>query len=233
MHFHRLPIPADANHAAAKHLASWLTAPTTRTVMVAAGNTPLALYQLIADRRLSLGHLHVFALDEYVGVPLEEPRNCANLLRHTVAEAWGIPPSQFHTVSSLEADAESSVRVHESLIAARGGLHVVILGLGQNGHLGFNEPGSDADSTGRLIELDPISTEANRTWFAGKYAPHLGVTAGLRTVLAARHAMILAYGPHKRAAVKAMSEGPIGSDCPASFLRLHPDAHAFLDREAA
>lgn len=233
MHVHLCSHAAEANRAAADLLATWLTAPTTRTVMVAAGNTPLELYRILAERHLSLGHLQVFALDEYVGVPLEEPRNCANLLRWSVGDAWGIPSHQFHTVSSLESDAVASIHNHEQRIADVGGLDVVILGLGQNGHLGFNEPGSAAESTGRLLDLDPISTEANRTWFGGKYAPHQGVTVGLRTILAARHAMILAYGPHKCAAVSAMTEGPIHAACPASFLRLHPDVHAFLDPEAA
>jgi glucosamine-6-phosphate deaminase len=232
MNVHLSPSPQDANRAAADQLAVWLTAPTTRTVMVAAGNTPLELYRILAERRLPLTHLHVFALDEYVGVPLEEPRNCANLMRRHVAEAWGIPSAQFHTVSSLATEAESGIHAHEALIEQRGGLDVVILGLGQNGHLGFNEPGSAENSTGRLLDLDPISTEANRTWFAGKYAPCQGVTVGLRTILAARHALLLAFGAHKRTAVQAMTKGPVGTACPASFLRHHPDAHIFLDAPA-
>lgn len=233
MELHLGTTPAEANAAAEERLVRWLTDPATRTVMVAAGNSPLELYRRVADRRLRLDHLQVFALDEYVGVPLDEPRNCANLLRDAVGAAWGIPPRQFHAVSSLAADAEASIRTHEARIRDAGGLDLVVLGLGQNGHLGFNEPGSAADSPGRVLELDPISTEANRTWFAGAYAPHQGVTVGLRTVLAARHAMILAFGPHKQRAVEAMVRGPVGPGCPASFLRDHPDAHAFLDAEAA
>lgn len=221
--------PSNANLAAADLLLRWLTLPDTRTVMVAAGNTPLELYRLVADRRPRLAHLEVFALDEYVGVPPGEPRNCANLLRACVAESWGIAPDRFHTVASTPADALSSVQALESRIARAGGLDVIVLGLGQNGHLGFNEPGSTRDSTGRVLDLDPASVEANRTWFHGRYAPSQGATVGLRTILAARRAMILAYGPHKRAAVHAMLHGPIGPDCPASFLRDHPEVHAFLD----
>src|SRR6185295_11563307 len=104
---------SEANAAAADCLASWLTHPDTRNVMIAGGNTPLEVYRLVAERRLELAHLHVFVLDEYVGVPLTEPRTCANLLRRCVAEAWGIPTTQFFTVSSLEADALASVRQHE------------------------------------------------------------------------------------------------------------------------
>jgi len=232
MKIHVEPTAAEANEAAADLLCTWLTSPGTHTVMVAAGNTPLDLYKRVACRGVSLSHLQVFALDEYVGVPIDEPRNCANLLRRHVAEAWGIPSSQYHTVSSLASEALASIRAHEARIQAAGGLDVIILGLGQNGHLGFNEPGSAPDSVGRLLDLDSISTEANRKWFQGDYAPHQGVTVGLRTILAARRSMILAFGVHKRLAVRALCHGPVSPQCPASFLRQHPNAHAFLDADA-
>jgi len=222
-----------ANGSATNLLATWLTQPGVRNVMVAGGNTPLEVYRLIAERRLNLSHLNVFALDEYVGVPLAEPRNCANLLRRSVAEAWGVPAAQFFAVSSLESDALDSVRHHEQRIAKLGGLDVIVLGLGQNGHLGFNEPGSAENSEGRLVQLDPISIEANRKWFGSDYAPSLGVTVGLKTILGARQILIMAYGSNKVDAVKAMKEGPRTAQCPASFLQGHPDVHVFLDQAAA
>jgi glucosamine-6-phosphate deaminase len=222
-----------ANAAAADCLAGWLVSPATRNVMVAAGNTPLEVYRRVAARRLNLSHLNVFALDEYVGVPLDEPRNCGHLLRRSVAQAWGIPPDQFHVVSSLEQDALASVTAHEKGIETSGGLDVIVLGLGQNGHLGFNEPGSLEDSTARVLALEPISIEANRTWFGGDYAPSKGATVGLKTILAARRIMIVAYGSHKTAAVKAMIEGPRGAHCPASFLQGRPEVRVFLDEVAA
>ena len=227
------PTAEAANTAATDCLARWLTTPGTRNVMVAAGNTPTELYRRIGERGLKLSHLNVFALDEYVGVPLEEPRNCANLMRRCVQQACGIPSAQFHTVSSLEADALASVQEHERKITKAGGLDVIILGLGQNGHLGFNEPGSAEDSTGRLLGLETISIEANRKWFGGDYAPSNGVTVGLKTIFAARHVLIMAYGSHKTAAVQAMVNGVRGPQCPASFLQGHPDTHAFLDAAAA
>jgi len=222
-----------ANVSATECLAGWLAHPAVRNVMVAGGNTPLELYRRIAERRLKLPHLNVFALDEYVGVPLSEPRNCANLLCCSVADAWGVPASQFFTLSSLECDALDSVRSHEQRIMKSGGLDVIVLGLGQNGHLGFNEPGSAEDSSGRLMPLDPISIEANRKWFGGDYSPSLGVTVGLKTILRTRHILIMAYGSNKVAAVKAMVEGPRTAQCPASFLQGHPDANVFLDAAAA
>ena len=233
MNLRIFPTVEKANAAAADCLARWLTSPGTRNLMVAGGNTPLDLYQAIADLRLSLGHLNIFALDEYVGVPLEEPRNCANLLRQHVAEAWRIPAEQFFPVSSLAPTALASGRTQERLLEEKGGLDVIILGLGQNGHLGFNEPGSSPDSTARVLDLDAISIAANRKWFAGKFAPHQGVTVGLKTIIAARRALILAYGDHKAPAVKAMVEGPVSDCCPASFLQMHPETHLYLDQAAA
>ena len=225
--------PDGANVAATDCLANWLATPAICRVMVAAGNTPLELYRRVGERGLKLSHLSVFALDEYVGVPLDEPRSCANLMRRCVQEAWGIPPARFHAVSSLEAHVLASVQEHEHRIEEAGGLDVIILGLGQNGHLGFNEPGSPEDSAGRLLNLESVSIEANRQWFGGDYAPAQGVTVGLKTILKARHVLIMAYGAHKTAAVQAMMEGPRGSQCPASLLQGHPDVRVFLDEAAA
>lgn len=227
------PTADAANRAAADLLASWLVEPGVHNVMLAAGNTPLPLYQLIADRKLALTHLNLFALDEYVGVPRDEPRNCANLIRRTAVTPWGVPASHYFTVSSEEPSALPSVLAHERRIQAAGGLDVVILGLGQNGHLGFNEPGSAEDSDARVLELDAISIEANRLWFGGDYAPARGVTVGMKTLLAARRILLLAYGSHKTAAVDSMVQGPRTPKCPASLLQGHPSVDIFLDHASA
>lgn len=227
------PDAGSANSAAADLFAGWLALPGVRNVMLAAGNTPLELYRLIGERRLALGHLNIFALDEYVGVPREEPRNCANLIRRTAVEPWGVPAAQYFSVSSLEAEALSSVQAHEQRVIEAGGLDVLILGLGQNGHLGFNEPGSAEDSTARVLDLAPVSIEANRKWFSGDYAPARGVTVGMKTILSARRVLIMAYGAHKTAAVRAMVEGSRTSACPASLLQGHPEVTLVLDESAA
>ena len=224
---------AGANQVAAELLAGCLKEKSIRNFMPAAGNTPLELYRLVGEKRLDLSHLNVFILDEYVGVPKTEPRNCTNLLRRGVQQAWGIPDEKFHAISSEENDALATVLKHEEKIERAGGLDVVVLGLGQNGHLGFNEPGSALDSTARVLPLEKISVDANRKWFEGKYAPDKGVTVGLKTILRAKRVLIMAYGPHKREAVRAMVNGPRGPHCPASFLQGHSAVHLFLDESAA
>ena len=107
------------------------------------------------------------------------------------------------------------------------------MGLGKNAHIGFNEPGSAADSIGRMLQLTPTSIDANREWFGGDYAPDKGATTGMKTLLEAKTILLLAFGAAKAAAVYAMMKGPQTPDCPASFLQSHPDTHVFLDAAAA
>jgi glucosamine-6-phosphate deaminase len=227
------PSAEAANASAAEQLARWLGEPGVENVMLAAGNTPLDLYRRLGERKLTLRHLRIFALDEYVGVPPEEPRNCANLIRRTAVHPWGVESGRYFTVSSQEANALASVQAHERRIDELGGLDVLVLGLGQNGHLGFNEPGSAESSGARVLDLDPISIEANRKWFNGDYAPDKGATVGIRTILAARRILIMAYGSHKTQAVQAMVDGPRHERCPASWLQGHPATHLFVDEIAA
>ena len=140
MKLHVSPTATDATMAAADWLTPRLQSPETWNV-VAGGNTPLALYQEISRSQPQLSHLNVFALDEYVGVPKEEPRNCANLSRRNMIEPRGNPEAQYHQVRSLKAEAGRSIRQHEMTIRLAGGLDVLVLGLGKNAHIGFNEPG--------------------------------------------------------------------------------------------
>lgn len=225
--------PTEATAATVDWLANQVEDPATRNVMVAGGNTPLALYAAVAEKRPKVSHLNIFALDEYVGVPLDEPRNCANLLRRTVVEAWNTNANRYFPLSSLESGAHRSILEHEDRIQSLGGLDLVILGLGKNGHIGFNEPGSVSDSPGRLLPLDETSLEANRQWFGGDYAPCLGVTTGMKTLLAARTVLILAFGSLKSGAVAAMLEGPPDPACPASLLQIHDNVRYVLDETAA
>lgn len=224
---------AAATRAAADDLSATLSLPNTRTLMVAGGNTPIDLYREIAGRGLPLRHLNVFVLDEYVGVPDFDPRTCTNLLRRTVAEAWNVPAAQYFGLSPVDGFALASVRDHEARIGRMGGLDAIILGLGRNGHLGFNEPGSEPESGARVLGLDESSIQANRRWFGGDYAPSKGATVGLSTVVAARHTWMLAFGEPKAAAVRAMVKGPPDLSCPASWLQGAADVRVFLDRAAA
>ncbi|MBX9579891.1 MAG: 6-phosphogluconolactonase [Gemmataceae bacterium] len=231
MHVAVYPSAAAASRAAADALLGWLAG--ARTLVVAGGNSPRELYRLVADRRPVGDRLHVFTLDEYLGVPVEHPGTCANLLRREVADAWGVPTGRFHRLGSRTEDAAAGVAEHERTLADLGGIDAVVLGLGKNGHLGFNEPGSRPDSAGRVLDLTPTSVAANTEWFGGEYAPDRGVTLGLGTLLAARRVLVVAFGPAKADAVYHSVVTPPNESCPGSWLQCHPDAHLFLDAAAA
>lgn len=241
MHFQVFATPQEAILAAADRLKDWLGAwrgvVHWPNLVLAGGQTPQPVYAEVGRRFLETETLRVFALDEYVGVPGDDPRTCTNLLRRTVKEPWRVPDGHFHGLSSNEADALSSVVAHEQRIEDAGGLDGIVLGLGVNGHLGFNEPGSARDSAARLVPLEPSSIEANRLWFSGEYAPRVGATLGLRTILAARRVLLLAFGPAKAHAVRAVMRGNgAGSDgerYPAAWLREHPHVHFLVDKAAA
>jgi glucosamine-6-phosphate deaminase len=230
MHMTVYPSPEQASQAASDELARWLT--EARTLVVAGGNSPRELYRLLAGLPMP-AHLHVFTLDEYLGVPIDDPRTCANLLRREVADAWHVPPGRFHALSSRVEDAEAGIKEHERQLAECGGLDAVVLGLGRNGHLGFNEPGSSPHSPGRVLNLTPTSVAANAEWFGGEYAPAQGVTLGLRTILAARCVMLVAFGALKADAVYGTVVAPPNETCPGSWLQLHPNTQVYLDEAAA
>jgi glucosamine-6-phosphate deaminase len=217
--------------AAADVLTGWLAG--ARTLVVAGGNSPRGLYWLVAQRRPAVENLTVFTLDEYLGVPVEHPGTCANLLRCEVADAWGVPADRFHSLSSRVEDAPAGIAEHERKLAALGGIDVAVLGLGKNGHLGFNEPGSAPDSAGRVLPLNPTSVAANAEWFSGEHAPDQGVTLGLGMLLAARRVLLVAFGRAKADAVHDAVVPAPHAGCPASWLQRHPDAHLLLDEAAA
>ena len=133
----------------------------------------------------------------------------------------------------LFRSAPAGIAEHERKLAALGGIDAAVLGLGKNGHLGFNEPGSAPDSSGRVLDLEATSTAANAEWFGGAYAPAHGVTLGLGTLLAARRVLLVAFGPAKADAVRDTVERAPNETCPGSWLQRHPEAHLFLDGAAA
>lgn len=231
MHVTVYPTAEAASRAAADTLVGWLAA--ARTLVVAGGNSPRELYRLVVDRRPAVDHLTVFTLDEYLGVPVEHPGTCANLLRREVADAWGVQADRFHWLTSQTEGAEAAIADHERTLAGLGGIDAVVLGLGKNGHLGFNEPGSSPHSAGRVLPLTPTSVAANAEWFGGRYAPDQGVTLGLGTLLAARRVLLVAFGPAKADAVYHTVVTAPSEACPGSWLQRHPDAHLFLDAAAA
>jgi glucosamine-6-phosphate deaminase len=183
---------------------------------------------------LSLRDVRSFNLDEYVGAAPDASWSMrAFVFRHLV-ERTDLPPSHVHLPDGAARDVFAEAERYEARLRAAGGVDLQLLGLGANGHLGFNEPGSSLGGRTRVAVLAPETLEANRDALPrGGARPRAAITLGLGTILAARTCLLLALGSEKAEAAAAMLEGPVSARLPASALQLHPDAVVVLDAPAS
>lgn len=204
----------------------------------ATGSTPIGLYQrLIARHReegLDFSGVTTFNLDEYVGLPPEHPQSYWRFMREHLFDHAGIAADRIHIPDGMAADLEAACAAFERSIEEAGGIDLQILGIGSNGHLAFNEPGSSLGSRTRVQILTEKTLADNARFFGeGEAPPREAVTMGLGAIMEARKLLMLASGTGKAAAVRDALEGPVTAMCPASVLQMHPHAHILLDEEAA
>lgn len=205
---------------------------------VATGSSPLATYAGLARRvasgALDLTHAYAFALDEYVGLPKGHPESYAEVIRRTVTEPLKMNPARVNVPDGFAADLEAGAAAYEESIRAVGGVDVQILGVGSNGHIGFNEPMSSLGSRTRVKTLTDRTRLDNQRFFDSlDQVPVHCVTQGLGTIMDARHVVLVAQGAGKAGAVAAVVEGPVSARMPGSVLQLHPDATIIVDADAA
>lgn len=204
---------------------------------LATGSSPLGLYAELAARvanGLDMSAIRGFALDEYVGLTRDDPRSYAHAIRTTVTEPLRLVPANVHVPAGDADDVTGECHRYEDDIARAGGVDLQVLGIGRNGHLGFNEPGSSFSSRTRIAELAEWTRRDNGRFFDGAdEVPHRCVTQGLGTIMEARTALLIATGSAKAEAVSRAVRGPITVDCPASILQRHRHAVVVLDEAAA
>lgn len=208
---------------------------------VATGSTPLSVYEELAARNLDLSRAWAFALDEYVGLPVDHPESYHEVLRREVIEPLALDPERViipggngtHDVGDTASLLVECARF-EQHIDEVGGIDVQLLGIGTNGHLAFNEPGSALDSITRLTELAHQTRIDNARYFASlDDVPTHAVTQGLGTILRARTIVLLAFGQRKAQALAEALEGDVTEAMPASVIQRHPHAVVLADAEAA
>ncbi|MCB2129545.1 MAG: glucosamine-6-phosphate deaminase [Rhodobacteraceae bacterium] len=212
---------------------------TPRPVLgLATGGTMLPLYKRLAelhrDAGLSFAGCSSFNLDEYVGIAPDHPASYHVYMRRALFDHVDIDLARTHLPRGDAADVHAEARAFEDRISAEGGISLQLLGIGQNGHIGFNEPTSSLGSRTRIKTLTESTRIANRQYFGeGETPPHYALTMGIGTILDARECLLVATGKAKSAAVAAMVEGPVSAICPASALQLHARATIVLDQDAA
>lgn len=203
---------------------------------LATGSTPLPVYQalrpLLAGRDVS--RVRGFALDEYVGIDPAHPESYRSVITREVVEPLGLDPQRIHVPNGAEATIPHAGEDYEAAIAEAGGVDLQILGIGTDGHIGFNEPGSSFASRTRVKTLTEQTRIDNARFFDSiDDVPMHCITQGLGTILAARHLVLLAFGESKAAAVAAAVEGPLSASLPGSAIQLHPHATVVVDEAAA
>lgn len=233
-----LPTPAEVGQLAARKVAQTISTKPAAVIGLATGSSPLEIYAALAAQVqggfLDTRQVRGFALDEYVGLPREHPQSYASVIHREVVEPMRLDPAQVQLPDGRAADLEAACEAYEAAIRDAGGVDIQILGIGGNGHIGFNEPTSSLRSRTRLKTLAPQTRADNARFFDDpEQVPTHCVTQGLGTIMDAYEILLVAQGSGKGAAVAAAVEGPVTAMCPGSILQFHPHATVIVDEAAA
>jgi glucosamine-6-phosphate deaminase len=205
---------------------------------LATGSTPLGVYQqLIVHSHsgdIDFSQVTTFNLDEYIGLPADHPQSYYSFMQREFFQHLTVPPARIHIPSGVETDFGTYCQWYEDQITESGGIDLQILGIGTDGHIAFNEPGTALDSRTHLTDLDPRTINDNARFFdSAEEVPRRAITMGVATIMDAREIILLATGENKAAAIHDAIEGPVGSDCTASALQNHPKTTFLLDPASA
>lgn len=206
---------------------------------VATGSTPLTTYQALARsvqaNNVDVSAVRGFALDEYVGLPIEHPESYRSVITREVVEPLGLTPSLVHVPNGALEGIQHAGDAYEEAIVDAGGIDLQILGIGRTGHVGFNEPGSSLASVTRTKTLTEQTRIDNARFFDGDVdaVPTHCLTQGLATIMSARHIVLVAAGSGKAEAVHHLAEGGVSALWPGTILQHHPHVTVLVDEAAA
>jgi glucosamine-6-phosphate deaminase len=203
------------------------------------GRTPVPFYRELVnayqENRVNLSRVTTFNLDEFIGVRPSDPRSYRAFMQRQLFDHVNLARRRINFLNGMSDDSERECRRYERAIARAGGIDLMILGLGINGHIGFNEPGRFLIADTHQTRLTPATRRANAALFNFRVTevPREALSIGIATILRARRIVLLATGAGKARCVERMLTGPVTSALPASFLQLHQHASVWLDRGAA
>ena len=201
-----------------------------KTLGLATGSSPLEFYKQIRESDLNLSNLTSVNLDEYVGLTGDDPQSNRYLMEKNLFDAK--PFTESYLPSGVEETADQEVKSYNQILQEHP-VDLQILGIGRNGHIGFNEPGTPFDSQTHLVQLDASTIEANSRFFDKiEDVPTQAISMGIANILAAKSIILFAYGESKARAIKGTVEGEKSEKVPASALQGHPDVTIIADPEA-
>ena len=232
------PDPAAASREAARFLAALIRKKAVAVLGLATGSTPVPLYRELSrmhrEEGLDFSGCTSFNLDEYVGLGANHPASYRRFMQENLFSSINLPADRIHIPDGRTSDIPAHCAAYEKSIAEAGGIDAQVLGIGSDGHVGFNEPTSSLASRTRIKTLTQRTRSDNAHFFASENdVPHHVITMGIGTIMEARAVLLLAFGENKADAVAGAVEGPITASNPASILQMHPTAKLYLDEKSA
>ena len=218
---------------AAKVIAKLIRENPNAVLGLATGSTPLPLYRALIAMDLDWSKVVTFNLDEYIGIPRDHAQSYHTFMWENLFQHVNIREENVHIPDGNADDIPQFCREYEESIRLAGGIDIQVLGIGTDGHIGFNEPGSSLKSRTRVKTLSSATLAANIKDFDGAEPPTMALTMGIATILEARRILLIATGASKADAVREMAEGPLSANCPASALQLHEKTAVLADPSAA
>ncbi|MBI9019669.1 MAG: glucosamine-6-phosphate deaminase [Verrucomicrobia bacterium] len=229
----------EGSCAAARVVARLVRAKPDAVLGLATGSTPLTLYKELIrmhnEEGLDFSEVVTFNLDEYIGLSADHEQSYRRFMNENLFSQINIKLENTHVPDGMAEDVPAACAAYEQAIADAGGIDLQVLGIGSDGHVGFNEPTSSFASRTRIKTLTRQTVADNARFFGGDESkvPHHCITMGIGTIMDARMNIMLAFGANKADAVAATVEGPVASIMPASILQHHPSAKLFIDEAAA
>ncbi len=223
---------------AAKLVADRLKKKPNLVLGLATGSTPLGLYKELSRMHkyegLDFSKVTTFNLDEYVGIPPSHDQSYHYFMQQNFFKNVNLDPRYIHVPQGMSKDVEQFCNWYEDRIKSFGGIDLQVLGIGSNGHIAFNEPGSSLGSRTRIKTLTSATRKDNKRFFkSSEEVPKYAITMGVGTIMDAKELLLVASGKGKADAIHQAVEGPITAMCPASIIQMHKEAFVIVDKDAA
>lgn len=203
---------------------------------IAGGHTPLAtityLLQAHQQQRIDLNKIYLVQLDEWVGLDKNNAGSCIAYLQRYLLDYIDLPKDHFHHFHAASTNLEGECLASKKFIESRGGIDCIVLGVGVNGHLGFNEPGTKENDSIRVVSLDAVTTKVGEKYFLeNETVVNQGITLGIQEILASKNVIVQAYGQTKSKAIKKILENKVDEQWPITYILQHHHKYLFIDSE--
>jgi glucosamine-6-phosphate isomerase len=222
---------------AAGYILAAVKANPKAVLCLAAGDTPTRAYALLAEKarpaKVDFSQCFFIGLDEWVGIPPDNEGSCHHYLRRNLFNPLNIEGKQMHLFNSMARDLQGECANMDRIIRDHGGIDLMLVGVGMNGHIGFNEPGVSMDAYAHVVDLDGTTQSVGQKYFRQSTKLHQGITLGLKHFLESRRGILMAGGIRKAEVIRKALKGPVTDRVPASCIQKHPNGIAMLDPEAA